>query len=52
MVVDRSFQGMGVKPFQKKSSRVKGRNIYAKQKVVLKKVYNITIFIIVTFKVP
>ena len=35
---------MGEKTFQKISSWVKGQSIYAKQKIVLKEIYNITIY--------
>ena len=35
---------MGEKKFQKISSSVKGQSIYAKQKIVLKEIYNITIY--------
>ena len=39
VVVDRFFQGMGIKPFLKKSSWMKGRSIYAKERNILKEIY-------------
>ena len=35
---------MGEKTFQKISSWVKGQSIYAKQKIVIQEIYNITIY--------
>ena len=56
--VDRSFLGLGARREAKDWSKIvsekilQGWGFYAKQKVVLKEIYDITIFIILMLKIP